>query len=111
VKSPQYGGGLTSDMSEGVEDRHSVPTTCCRRVVMICKISNFDEILEKFTKFLIGKKMIQRFIFKSVNVCNVTCAHVCNMQIVQLINFPHLPMCCIHIFHVPNCCTSFPAFP
>jgi len=23
---------------------------------MICKVSNFDEILEKFTKFLIGKK-------------------------------------------------------
>jgi hypothetical protein len=97
-------------MSERVEDRHSVSTTC-RRAVMICKISNFDEILEKFTKFLIGKKMIRRLIFKGVNVCNVTCAHVCNMQIVQPINFPHLPMCCTHIFHVPNYPTSFLAFP
>jgi hypothetical protein len=76
-------------MSERVENRHSVSTTCCRRAVMICKISNFDEIMEKFTKFLNGKKMIERSIFKCVNVCNVTCAHVCNMQIVQPINFPH----------------------
>jgi hypothetical protein len=53
-------------MSEIVEDRHSVPTTCCRRVVMICKITNFDENLEKFTKFLIGNKMIEKFIFKCV---------------------------------------------
>ncbi len=82
MKSPQYGGGLTSNivnqMAERVEDRHSVPTTCCRRVVMICKISNFDEILEKITKFLIGKKIIERFSFKFVNVGNVTYAHVCN---------------------------------
>ncbi|CAM6012298.1 unnamed protein product [Sphagnum balticum] len=52
-----------------------------------------------------------RFIFKCVNVGNVTYAHVCYMQIVQLINFPHLPMCCTHVFHVPNYPTSFPAFP
>jgi len=98
-------------MSERVEGRHSVPPKCCRRVVMICKISNFDEILEKFTKFLIGKNMIDRFIFKCVNVGNVTYAHVCDMQIVQPINFAHLPMCCTCIFHVPNHPTSFPAFP
>jgi len=59
-------------MSERVEDRHSGPTTCCRRVVMICKMSNFDEILERITKFLIEKKMIKRFIFKYVNVGNDT---------------------------------------
>jgi hypothetical protein len=75
---------------------------------MISKISNFDEILEKITKFLIGKR---RFVFKCVNVGNVTYAHVCNMQIVQPINFPHLPMSCTHVFHVPNYPTSFPAFP
>jgi hypothetical protein len=98
-------------MYDTVEDRHSVPTTCCRRVVMICTNSNFDEILEEFTKFLIGKKMIERLSFKCVNVCNVTCAHVCNMQIVQPMKFPHLPMCCTQIFHVPNYPTSFPAFP
>jgi len=40
--------------------------------VMICKMSNFDEILERITKFLIEKKMIKRFIFKYVNVGNVT---------------------------------------
>ncbi len=56
VKSHQYGGMLTCFLLGRVEDRHSVRTTCCRRVVMICKISNFDEILKKFTKFLIGKK-------------------------------------------------------
>ncbi len=78
-------------MCERVEDGHSVSTTCCRRVVMICNISNFDEILEKLTKFLIGKRS---FIFKCVNVGNVTYADVCNVQIVQQINFPHLPMCC-----------------
>jgi hypothetical protein len=78
---------------------------------MICKISNFDEILEKFAKFLIGKKMIEKIIFKCVNVCNVTCGHVCNMQIVQPINFPHLAMSSTHIFHVPSYPTSFPAFP
>jgi hypothetical protein len=78
---------------------------------MICKISNFDQIFEKITKFLIGKKMIERFIFKCVNVGNVTYAHVCNMQIVQPINFPQLPMCWTHVFHVPNYPSSFPAFP
>jgi len=78
---------------------------------MICTNSNFDEILEKFINLLIGKKMIGRLTFKCVNVCNVTCAHVCNMQIVQPIKFPHLPMRCIQIFHVPNYPTSFPAFP
>ncbi len=36
--------------------------------------------------------MITGFIVKCGNVGNVTCAHVFNMQIVQLINFPHLPM-------------------
>ncbi len=56
MKSHQCGGVLTCFLPGRVEDRHSVPSTCCRRVVMICKISNFDEILEKFTKFLIGKK-------------------------------------------------------
>jgi hypothetical protein len=81
-------------MCERVEDGHSVPMTCCRRVVMISKISNFDEILEKTTKFLIGKR---RFIFKCINVGNVMYAHVCNMQIVQPINLPHLPMCCTHV--------------
>ncbi len=111
MEGHQHGGGLTSNMSGRVEDRHSVPTTCYGRVVMICKISDFDEIFKKFTKFIIGKKMIERFIFQCANVCYVTCAHVCNMQIVQPINFPHLPMCCTHIFHVPNCPTSFPAFP
>jgi hypothetical protein len=95
-------------MCERVEDGHSVPTTCCRRVVMICKISNCDEILEKITKFLIGKR---RFIFKWVNVGNVTYAHVCNMQIVQAINFPHLPMCCTHVCSVPIYPTTFAAFP
>jgi hypothetical protein len=58
-------GSLIHEMSKRVEDRHSVPTTC-RTVVMVSKISNFDEILEKFTKFLIGKKMIRKFIFKCV---------------------------------------------
>jgi hypothetical protein len=67
---------------------------------MICKISNFDEILEKITKSLIGKKMIERFSFKRVNVGNFTYAHVCNMQSVQLIDFSHLPMCCTLVFHV-----------
>jgi hypothetical protein len=95
-------------MCERVEDGQSVPTTCCRRVVMICKISNFDEILEKITKFSIGKR---RFIFKCVNVGNVTYAHVCNMQIVQVINFPHLPMCCTHVCPVPIYPTTFTAFP
>ncbi|KAH8936898.1 hypothetical protein BDL97_17G110700 [Sphagnum fallax] len=52
-----------------------------------------------------------RFIFKCGNVGNVTYAHVCNMQIVQPINFPHLPMCCTHVCHVPIYPTSFPAFP
>jgi hypothetical protein len=85
-------------MSERVEDRHSVPTTCCRTVVMICKISNFDEIFERFTKFLIGNKMMERFTFKCVNVGNVTYAHVSNMQIVQPITFPHLPVCCTPFF-------------
>jgi len=33
---------------------------------MVSKISNFDEILEKFIKFLIGKKVIGKFIFKCV---------------------------------------------
>jgi hypothetical protein len=51
-------------MSERVEDRHSVPTTCCRRVVMICKISNFDEILERITKFLIEKNNDQKVYFE-----------------------------------------------
>jgi hypothetical protein len=95
-------------MCKRVEDGHSVPTKCCRRVVMISKISNFDEILEKLAKFLIGKR---RFIFKCGNVGNVTYAHVCNMQIVQPINFPHLPMCSTHVCHVPIYPTSFPAFP
>jgi hypothetical protein len=54
--------------------------------------------------------MIERFIFQCVDVCNVTCAHVCNMQIVQPINFPHLPMCCTHVFHVPYYPTSLLAF-
>jgi hypothetical protein len=79
--------------------------------VMICKILNFDEIMEKFTKFLIGTKIMERFIFKCVNVCDVTSAHVCNMQSVQPFNFPHLPMCYTHVFHVPNYPTSLPAFP
>jgi len=95
-------------MCKRVEDGHSVPTKCCRRVVMISKISNFDEILEKFAKFLIGKR---RFMFKCGNVANFTYAHVCNMQIVQPINFPHLPMYCTHVCHVPIYPTSFPAFP
>ncbi len=55
--------------------------------------------------------MIQRFIFKCVNVGNVTYAHVCNMQIVEPMNFPQLPMCWTHVFHVPNYRSSFPAFP
>jgi hypothetical protein len=65
---------------------------------MICKTCNFDEILENFTKFLIGKKMMEWFIFKCVNVCNVTSAYVCNIQILQPINFPHLPMRVVRIF-------------
>jgi hypothetical protein len=43
-------------MSKRVEGGHSVPTTCYIGVVMIWKICNFDEILEKFTKFFIEKK-------------------------------------------------------
>jgi hypothetical protein len=53
-------------MSKRVEGGYSVPTTGCIGVVMICKICNFDEILEKFTKFLIEKKMVERFILKCV---------------------------------------------
>jgi hypothetical protein len=59
---------------------------------MICKISNFDkffgEIHKKFQGHEIEKKMVDWFILKCVNVCN--------MQIVQPINFPQLPMCCTH---------------
>jgi hypothetical protein len=29
-------------------------------------------------------------------------SHVCNVQIVQPINFPHLPICCTHIIYIPN---------
>jgi hypothetical protein len=43
-------------------------------------------------KFLVGKTIIERSILKYVNVCN--------MQIVQPINFPHLPIYCTHTFHV-----------
>jgi hypothetical protein len=81
-------------MCERVEDGHSVPTTCCRRVVMISKITNFDEILEKLARFLIGKR---RFISKCGNVGNVTYAHVCNMQIVQPSIFPTC-QCVVHMF-------------
>ncbi len=63
VKSHQY-GVLTCFLPGRVEDRHSVPTTCYRRVVMICKISNFDEILEKITEFLIGKKIDRKVYFQ-----------------------------------------------
>jgi hypothetical protein len=70
-------------MSERVEDRHSVSTTCCRRAVMICKISNFDEILEKFTKFLIGKKMIERLFS---NVLMFVMSHVLMFVTCKLCN-------------------------
>jgi hypothetical protein len=81
-------------MCERVEDRHSVPMTCCRRVVMICKISNFDEILEKFIKFLIGKR---RFIFKCVNVGNVTYAHFVTCKLCNRSVFPTC-QCVVHMF-------------
>jgi hypothetical protein len=50
---------------------------------MICKISNFDEILEKFTKFLIGKKMIERLFS---NVLMFVMSHVLMFVTCKLCN-------------------------
>jgi hypothetical protein len=84
-------------MSERVEDRHSVPTTCCRGVVMICKITNFDEILEKFTKFLIGKKWLKGLFS---NVLMFAMSHVLMFITCKLCNRSIFPscQCVVHTF-------------
>jgi hypothetical protein len=83
-------------MSERAEDRHLVPTTC-RRVVMICKITSFDEILENFTKFLIGKKWLKGLFS---NVLMFVMSHVLMFVTCKLYNWSIFPtcQCVVHTF-------------
>jgi hypothetical protein len=64
---------------------------------MICKITNFDEILEKFTKFLIGKKWLKGLFS---NVLMFVMSHVLMFVKCKLCNWSIFPtcQCVVHTF-------------